>query len=339
MFRRVIFIGVFLFVFINLAYADLRSAADSIKQEIEKSPDNFKLYFDLGICYTAIDEYDKALEAFNKALELNKDYYLTKYKIAVVYYAMDSLETAKSRFKELRKISKDINAVNEWLRTIYRMCGRIYALQGNIDSAITNYKESMKLYRRAPTLKIELAMVYMKSGDTLEAYKWFDKSLEDYASSERLNWSKSIYLFYLTNFDKAIELNSSILDSNKSGIALYNQGVFRIAAGRQEGFDDIEQACTMDATGFVQSMYNAICALDTGNYYEAEKQLKQEISGLERSGVAKGLLAWTLENSGKEEEAKPLWVKCYCQLPLGTDVDSMRDFISRFIKTIKKNEK
>ncbi|MGB3478914.1 MAG: tetratricopeptide repeat protein [bacterium] len=121
MFRRVIFIGIFVFVFINLAYADLRSAADSIKQEIEKSPDNFKLYFDLGICYTAIDEYGKAQEAFNKALELNKDYYLTKHKIAVVYYAMDSLETAKSRFRELREISRDNSNINEWLRTIYRM--------------------------------------------------------------------------------------------------------------------------------------------------------------------------------------------------------------------------
>ena len=181
----------------------------------------------------------------------------------------------------------------------------------------------------------------MKSGDTLSAVKWFDRSIKDIASyklnDKDLNWYEALNFYYLTKFDDAIEVNTSILDSDKSGIALYNHGVFKIAAGRPEGFDDIEQACTIEATGFVRSVNNAICALDTGDYYEAEKQLKQKIDGLRQSGIAKGLLAWALENLGKEEEAKQLWVKCYCQLPLGTDIESMREFIKRFVKTIKRN--
>lgn len=332
----------YILIFCGVAYADLRSAADSIKLEIEENPDNFKLYFDLGLCYIAIDEYEEALMAFERALELNSEYDLAKYKIALVYYVMGSLETAKSKFEELKETSYDKKTINDWLRSIYKMCGKIDAMHGHLDSAITNYQESIKLYERAGQLKKELAMVYWKSGDTLEGYNWLDKALEDVAyyelGSTSNKWYKAICLYYLTKFNEAIELNSSILDSDTSGLVLYNHGVFKIAAGRAEGFDDIEQACTIDTTGFVQSVYNAICALDIGNYHEAEKQLKQEIDGLKRSGIAKGLLAWSLEKQGKEKETRQLWIKCYCQLPLGTDVESMRDFVKRFIKTIEVDQ-
>ena len=329
-------------IFCGIAYADLRSAADSIKLEIEENPDDFKSYFDVGLCCIAIDEYEEALAAFERTLELNSEYILAKYKIALVYYAMDSLEIAKSKFEELRETSYDKKIINQWLRTIYRMCGKIDALHGHLDGAITNYQELMKLYRRAWRLKRELALLYWKSGDTLEAYNWFDKSLEavayDKLRGTDYKWYKAIGLYYLTKFKEAIELNSSILDSDKSGMALFNHGVFRIAVGRPEGFDDIEQACTMDTTGFVSSVYNAINAILVDSLSNTVVLLQQNINGLQISGVAKGLLAWTLEKLGKEGEAKQLWIKCYGQLPLGTDVESMRDFIKRFINTIKENQ-
>ena len=332
----------YMLIFCGTAYADLRSAADSIKLEIEENPDDFKSYFDLGLCYIAIDEYEEALAAFERTLELNSEYILAKYKIALVYYVMDSLEIAKLKFEELKEISHDKKAINQWLRTIYKMCGKIDAMHGHLDSAITNYQKSIKLYRRTWGLKKELAMVYWKSGDTLEAYNWLDRALEDVAyyefGSTTNKWYKAIYLYDLTKFNEAIELNSSILDSDKSGMALFNHGVFKIAAGRSEGFDDIEQACTMDTTGFVSSVYNAINAILVDSLSNTVVLLQQNIDGLQRSGVAKGLLAWTLEKLGKEGEAKQLWIKCYGQLPLGTDIESMRDFIKRFIKTIRENQ-
>jgi len=94
-------------IFCGTAYADIRSAADSIKLEIEENPDDFKSYFDLGLCYIAIDEYEEALTAFERTLELNSEYILAKYKIALVYYVMDSLEIAKLKFEELKEIYAD----------------------------------------------------------------------------------------------------------------------------------------------------------------------------------------------------------------------------------------
>ncbi|KPJ73311.1 hypothetical protein AMJ52_03925 [candidate division TA06 bacterium DG_78] len=63
--------------------------------------------------------------------------------------------------------------------------------------------------------------------------------------------------------------------------------------------------------------------------------LKQNIPSLKRLGIAKGLLAWILEERGKDIEAKKYWFKCFGQLPLGADVESMRSFIDEFIQTIK----
>jgi len=348
MYKKVLLLLLML-IFCGTANADLRSAADSIKLEIEENPDDFKLYFDLGLCYIAIDEYEEALTAFERTLELNSEYILAKYKIALVYYVMDSLEIAKLKFEELREIYADKENVGNWLRTIHLRCGMIYALEKQYDKAIGNYQKAIKLLNRdkAPGWDIHLAMLYYKTGDSAQVNVWFDRARENldyyrryYVYGEsRAQALNAIYHYYLNKFERAIELNHSIYNKdNSDGIALYNLGVFRIAAGRPEGFDDIEQACTMDTTGFVSSVYNAINAILVDSLSNTVVLLRQNINGLQRSGVAKGLLAWTLEKLGKEGEAKQLWIKCYGQLPLGTDIESMRDFIERFIETIKENQ-
>jgi len=339
----------YMLIFCGTAYADLRSAADSIRLEIEKNPDNFKSYFDLGLCYIAIDEYEEALAAFERTLELNSEYILAKYKIALVYYAMDSLEIAKSKFEELKESYVDKENVGNWLRTIHLRCGMIYALEKNYDKAIENYQKAIKFLNRdkAPGWDIQLAMLYYKTGDSAQVNVWFDRAIENldyyrryYVDGDKLaQASNVIYHYYLNKFERAIEIQHSIYNKDISnGIALYNLGVFKIAAGRSEGFDDIEQACTMDTTGFVSSVYNAINAILVDSLSNTVVLLQQNIDGLQRSGIAKGLLAWTLEKLGKEKEAKQLWIKCYGQLPLGTDIESMRDFIERFLKTIEENQ-
>jgi tetratricopeptide (TPR) repeat protein len=339
----------YMLIFCGTAYADLRSAADSIKLEIEKNPDDFKSYFDLGLCYIAIDEYEEALTAFERTLELNSEYILAKYKIALVYYVMDSLEIAKLKFEELKETYVDKKNVGNWLRTIHLRCGMIYALEKQYDKAIENYQKAIKLLNRdkAPGWDIDLAMLYYKIGDSAQVNVWFDRAREnlDYyrryyvGGEKRAQALNAIYHYYLNKFERAIELNHSIYNKDKSnGIALYNLGVFKIASGDSRGFESINNAIEMDTTGFVSSVYNAINAILVDSLSNTVALLQQNIDGLQSSGVAKGLLAWTLEKLGKEGEAKHLWIKCYGQLPLGTDIESMRDFINRFLKTIRENQ-
>jgi len=358
---------IFLFAASNLSYADLQSAVDSLKLEIEKNPDDYKFHFDLGLCYAALGEYENALEAFNSTLELNKDHTQAKYKIAIIYYYMDSLKIARDKFEDLLETDPDKESAYRYLGSIYgslaeyekmldiyktydkrkektysftHECGIACAFLGKYEESINNYQKAIKQYRHPYGLDIELAILYQKTDDTLKAKKWFKKSIKDVKSysfeNEQALWTMSIYYYYMEEYDNSIDIVSKIIRDEKiDGIAHYNLGVFRIASGDADGLEDIKNACDLDTTGFVQAIYNALLAIKTDSLMDAQRYLKQKIGGLKRSGIAKGLLAWTLEKLGKDTEAKIYWFKCYGKLPLGIDVESMRNFIDKFIHTTK----
>ena len=360
---------IFLFAAFTLSYADLQSAVDSLKLEIEKTPDDYLLHFKLGSCYYSSGEYEEALQEFNRTLELNSDYSLARYKIAAIYYAMDSFDIAKTKFEKLLKIYPEKKAV-------YNRLGSICGLLGNYDKMLRifqkytqetdydfsyecgiacvflgNYENAINYYQRASEqytgLELELAIIYYHSNDTTEANSWFKKSLKRFSGiswpldqhgfeSNTLQSYKSLYYYLFRKFDEAIEIINDLIKHDKHNyIYYYNLGVFRIASGDADGLEDIKKACDIDTTEFVQAVYDALLAIKTDSLMDAQRYLKQKIGGLKRSGIAKGLLALTLEKLGKDTEAKIYWFKCYGKLPLGTDVESMRNFIDKFILTIK----
>ncbi|MBA7532208.1 Photosystem I assembly protein Ycf3 [subsurface metagenome] len=322
---------IFLFAAFTLSYADLQSAVDSLKLEIEKTPDDYKLHFDLGLCYAALGEYENALEAFNSTLELNKDHTQAKYKIAIIYYYMDSLKTARDKFEDLLETDPNRESAYRYLGSIYgslaeyekmldiyktydkrkektysftHECGIACAFLGKYEESINNYQKAIKQYRHPYGLDIELAMLYQKVGDSLKAEKWFNKSFEDLSAAcgyygrklkrDVLLSYKSPRYYRLGKFDNAIAIIDTLIQLKKDDyVDIYNLGVFRIASGDVDGLEDIKNACDIDTTGFVQAVYNAITAIKLDSLQKAEMFLKQKIGDLRRSGIAKGLLAKT----------------------------------------------
>jgi len=181
-----------------------------------------------------------------------------------------------------------------------------------------------------------------------QAEKWFNESLKDLSSAYYRHYKrklkkdvlftyKSVWYHRFGRFDRAIAIIDTLIQLKKDAyVDIYNLGVFRIVSGNTIGLNDIKRACAIDTTGFVQAVYDGIVAIKSDSLLKAEKILKQKILGLRKSGIAKGLLAGTLEKLGKDIEAKKSWFKCYGQLPLGTDVESMRSFIDKFIETISR---
>lgn len=379
MYKKLLILVVFLTI-LNALFADLRSAVDSLRLEIEKSSDVYKLHFDLGSCFYALRDYESALQEFNRALELKKDFPATEFQIALIYFHMDSLQKARDKFEGLRQKYPDKKSVYEWLGYIFgyageyekmltafkeyynrthkeffrgqnrgydlsREVGMAYAMLKKYQEAISYYHKEIGYYRFRVEAKMELAMLYKKTNDIHKANGCFNEAIAslskyyDYYNSELkkdlLLDYKSAWCYRLEEFDWGIALIDTLIQlKRESYINIYNLGVFRIASGDPRGLDDITKACIIDTTGFVQAVYGAIVAIKEDSLEKAEQSLKQPIPGLRRSGIAKGLLAWILEKLGKDTEAKKYWFKCYGQLPLGTDVESMRSFIDRFIETI-----
>jgi tetratricopeptide (TPR) repeat protein len=325
---------------VTLSHADMHAAVDSLLLKIEKNPNKFKLHYDLGLCYTALEEYEKALDAFARSLELNKDFNSAKYKMAVVYMEMDSLEIARSIFEELKGAYAGDKAINNWLRAVHHRCGIIDALNQEYESAIENYRAAIKFSDYPDDMENQLAVLYYKTDDTIQSAEYLKKSIDGiydyYRTKKTAMWHSAIYHYHLQKYDDAIKIKNSIYSNDTTdAIVQYNLGVFNIASGEGKGLDIIRNAVDKDTTGFVSAVYSAILAVSTDSFSNAEALLTQDINALRMSGLAKGLLAWTLEQLGKNAEANRLWLKCYCQLPSGSDIESMRGFISEFIETVQ----
>ncbi|HEX7319008.1 MAG TPA: TonB family protein [bacterium] len=343
----------------------LEKAIDSLKLEIEKKSNEWKLYFDLGVGYTAISNYTDALQAFNRALELKGNDNAIKYKIAFLYYCMDSFEIAKYKFEELINDCPDKIRLYEWIIDLYaildnseelittyeKYCkindiytstgfGMIYALAGDYKNAIKYYQKTIDVRYNS---RLMIAMLYLNSGDSAsadETLKQYIQAIIDYYNKHddlALLNNKAVAYYRMSRSSSALQAADDLVAKNQTdGVNIFNCGVFKIAAGDTSGLTDIRRACSFDTTGFVKAVYKAMLAIRTDSLAIAESLLSQTgIRYLTTSGMANGLLAYCLEKRGKRLLAYKHWINCYGLTPLGTDVESIRSYIIKFIETLK----
>ncbi|MEO0122959.1 MAG: tetratricopeptide repeat protein [candidate division WOR-3 bacterium] len=364
----------FLILCISVCFADLQQKIDSLKQELEKNPDNYKLHFDLGICYNSINDYKNAIEAFQNAIRLKPDYALADYKLALVYYEMDSLIAAEQLLRKIKTKFSDKPVVSWLLGKIYlhledyekaiaffkehtrqqkipeyEVLAMPYSLAGQYSEAIKYYQKSLKYHTYNYDLDFILSMLHYKTGDTISGEKWFKKAKEDLSRSYRyygyqikpeviLSY-ESVWQFRIGNFDRAIVAVETLITKEwDDGIDLYNLGIYKILKGDTTGLLTIKHACTRDTTGFVEIMYNVLEKVRRGDYTEAERLLFRKNLYLSRSGIANGLHAFVLEKQGKSSSAMKYWLNCFGKLPLGVDIESMRKFIEIFVDKLEATQ-
>jgi len=72
-------------------------------KELNNSKSLGNIYYNLGMAYSELEEYDKALINFNKSLEKDADIsnYFTHRYIANTYFSLDSIEIAREKYQEV----------------------------------------------------------------------------------------------------------------------------------------------------------------------------------------------------------------------------------------------
>jgi tetratricopeptide (TPR) repeat protein len=381
----VLILGIF-----SPGFADLRSAVDSLNLEVSKNANNYQLHYELGICYTALGEYQNALQAFYRTLELKEDHWLARYKMALIYYQMDSIYAARDQFEVLfNSVIKhesfdeivahfvQISTIPDYLMMIYwiledyeamlqfskkgldsnmplldlefqHSAGRATAMLGNCEDAIVYYNEALKEYDKQSDvrdaqyeeLKIELAMLYKKIGDSRKA----EKTLPDWTvyKNREVQVAKAIlYDYYLGAFGKTFALVESLsVPRGEDASWPATLGILRIAAGDGMGWAEVADARENDKSVQESALYQAMNLIRLDSLPEAAEILEraESIYVNDVSGITDGLHAWVLERLGQDTKAKKYWFRCYGKLPLGTDLESMRSFMETFVNTLKQSE-
>ena len=244
-----------------------RKFDDAVKAYTEishLSPNESRVYVDLGYAYENLGDTDKALENYLKAIQLNDKQYATAYlRAAVVYNRKGDVENATKMFNEAEALYKAASN-SEGLNELNRQRGVLYRSQGEYEKAKSLFQASLDAARamgnepQQITALIDLSYLASSRGLVSEAENWAEqavkiaqqKQLENLAAgavlelgnafSAKGDYGKAEYYF-----NQALQIASTNKGRLREARALTNLGGLYIRTLRiDDGLGKADQALT-----------------------------------------------------------------------------------------------
>ena len=113
-------------------------AIEQYTEAISIDPEFPDAYFDRGIAFHRIEDYDRAIADYTQTIALDPEYVLSYYQRGVVYYYQGDIDKAIS---DLNKVTE----LNSSYALAYAVRGQVYAELGEIELVITNYEKALEL--------------------------------------------------------------------------------------------------------------------------------------------------------------------------------------------------
>lgn len=126
------------------------------------------LYFMLGTCYSWIEQYDKAIEAYNQVIKLKPDYAKAHHNLGYAYTLKGEYSKAIEAFHQALELDPDCVSA-------YYNLGNVYSIKEDYSKAIEAYKEAIKL---RPTH----AEAHHNLGNVHQINKWLKENYPNYAN-------------------------------------------------------------------------------------------------------------------------------------------------------------
>jgi tetratricopeptide (TPR) repeat protein len=113
-------------------------AIEQYTEAISIDPEFTAAYFDRGIAFQRIDDYDRAIADYTQAIDLDPKYASSYYQRGVAYYYHGDLEKA---ITDLNKATE----LDSSYALAFAVSGQVYSELGEVELAITNYEKALEL--------------------------------------------------------------------------------------------------------------------------------------------------------------------------------------------------
>lgn len=95
-------------------------ARKTFKEITDLAPQNYRAFYNLGICLFYMQKYEEALINFNKALRIKPDYKFCHYNIGLLYEDTNQFKKALKAYTRALKIDPDFSYAKQAKRKIER---------------------------------------------------------------------------------------------------------------------------------------------------------------------------------------------------------------------------
>lgn len=229
------------------------------------------IYNYLGLCYQALGEIEEAIQSWNQALHLNPNdanYYVNR---GLCYSASDSGSLAIADFKSALVLDPahpiaqfnltrqmetngqlDIATYNELINNnpefasayVNRALAKLNS--GDLDGAVNDYQQAIKIDSQDPTLYLNRALALVKQQQWRKALQDLNKALQLDPMNPKALRSRGRVLFQLEEYQLALEdMNESIRLEPQFGGGYFNRAlVLQKTGDLKNSCKDLETAKT-----------------------------------------------------------------------------------------------
>lgn len=93
---------------LGVAYGELgqyQEAIEALEQAIRIDPNEPDAYYNLGIAYSELEQYQEAIKAFKKSIRLRSDCADVHYQLGTVYVMIEDFGSALKEYRILKKLN------------------------------------------------------------------------------------------------------------------------------------------------------------------------------------------------------------------------------------------
>jgi len=122
---------------IFLEKREYKNAIEIYTNSVKYYPENYEIYYNLGVCYSMINDFAIARKCFQKTVEINDDMYLAYYRLGQIALLYREFDTAEINFSKSIYKEKEAKA--------YIELAKIHIMKNQKEKAILAVNNALKV--------------------------------------------------------------------------------------------------------------------------------------------------------------------------------------------------
>jgi tetratricopeptide (TPR) repeat protein len=245
-------------------------AISYLQRALELKPDDSRLLLMLGDNYMAFEKYGEAKLAYLKYQEQNINSNDGQLRLAKVFIAL-------KEWAEGENILKNLVEINDSVPAYYELLAKCQEALKEYDDAIISLHKVIKLNPNSINNVIKLCNLYFRTERDMSAKVAAEASLRYLPQSADLWRIKAEVLFKLDYYKEAVYSYKQALAYGDTSSTLYrNMGICFYASGKSDSaFLFLDTAFNKKNDDCITALYLGLTLKDLNNLAEAELYLKE----------------------------------------------------------------
>lgn len=116
---------------------EFKKAIEVYTRSLKYCQDDYEIYYNLGICYSRINDFNIAKKCFQKTVEINDDMYLAYYRLGQIALLYRDFDAAEDNFAR--------SVYNEKEAKAYFELAKIHVIKNQKEKAILDINNAIKV--------------------------------------------------------------------------------------------------------------------------------------------------------------------------------------------------